>query len=101
MFAKRNAALVAEIKQLQASEVEPMQQQNEGNEKEKIRHANYSHHPTYFGQLRYSLYSGKNQLWKLVLKKVSAYRSQADELSIHLYPNLPQVDSNQYASKTT
>ena len=30
----------------------------------------------------------KNQLWKLVLKKVTVYRSQDDELSIQLYPNL-------------
>ena len=32
----------------------------------------------------------KNQLWKLVLKKVTVYRSQDDELSIQLYPNLPK-----------
>ena len=43
----------------------------------------------------------KNQLWKLVLKKVTVYRSQADELSIRLYPNLPQADPNQCAGKTT
>lgn len=32
----------------------------------------------------------KNQLWKLVLKKVTVYPSQDDELSIQLYPNLPK-----------
>ena len=32
----------------------------------------------------------KNQLWKLVLKKVTVYRSQNGELSIQLYPNLPK-----------
>ncbi len=32
----------------------------------------------------------KNQLWKLVMKKVIVYRSQDDELSIQLYPNLPK-----------
>ena len=32
----------------------------------------------------------KNQLWKLVLKKVTVYRSQDDELSIQLYPNWPK-----------
>ena len=31
----------------------------------------------------------KNQLWKLVLKEVTVYRSQEDDLSIQLYPNLP------------
>ena len=43
----------------------------------------------------------KNQLWKLVLKKVTVYRSQTDELSIRLYPNLPQMDPNQCAGRTT
>ena len=43
----------------------------------------------------------KNQLWKLVLKKVTVYRSQTDELSIRLYPNLPQMVPNQCAGKTT
>ena len=43
----------------------------------------------------------KNQLWKLVLKKVTVYRSQDDELSIHLYPNLPQFEHGQCAGKTT
>lgn len=33
----------------------------------------------------------KNQLWKLVLKKVTVYRSPDSGLSIHLYPNLPQT----------
>ena len=43
-------------------------------------------------QVRYEIFTTeeKNRLWKLVLKKVSVYRSQDDELSNHLYPNLPQ-----------
>ena len=32
----------------------------------------------------------KNQLRKLILKKITVYRSREDELTIHLYPNLPQ-----------
>ena len=88
MFAKRNAALAAEIKQLQASEAELMQQQNEGDEKkESIMQII----PTTQHILdNYDILSilEKNQLWKLVLKKVTVYRSQEDELSIQLYPNL-------------
>ena len=42
----------------------------------------------------------KNQLWKLVLKRVTVYRSQDDELSIQLYPNLPQFEHSQCAGKT-
>jgi len=32
----------------------------------------------------------KNQLWKLVMKKATVYRSQEDELTIRIYPNLPK-----------
>ena len=101
LFAKRNAALAAEIKQLQASEAELMQQQNEGDKKKE---SVMQIIPTTQHILdNYDILSilEKNQLWKLVLKKVTVYRSQADELSIRLYPNLPQADSKQCAGKTT
>jgi len=101
MFSKRNAALAAEIKQLQASEADLMTQQNEGNEKNK---SIMQIIPTTQHILdNYDILSilEKNQLWKLVLKKVTVYRSQDDDLSIHLYPNLPQASSNQCAGKTT
>ena len=32
----------------------------------------------------------KNQLWKLVMKKVTVYRSQDDALTVKIYPNLPK-----------
>ena len=32
----------------------------------------------------------KNQLWKLVPKKVTVYRSQDDALTVKIYPNLPK-----------
>ena len=32
----------------------------------------------------------KNRLWKLVLKKVTIYRSPDDEITIRLHPNLPK-----------
>ena len=78
-----------------------MTQQNEGNEKNK---SIMQIIPTTQHILdNYDILSilEKNQLWKLVLKKVTVYRSQDDDLSIHLYPNLPQASSNQCAGKTT
>ena len=101
MFAKRNATLAAEIKQLLSTESDLIRQQEKGNEKkESIMQII----PTTQHILdNYDILSilEKNQLWKLVLKKVTVYRSQADELSIRLYPNLPQADPNQCAGKTT
>ena len=78
-----------------------MQQQNEGDEKkESIMQII----PTTQRILdNYDILSNleKNQLWKLVLKKVTVYRSQEDELAIQLYPNLPKYQPILYASKTT
>lgn len=32
----------------------------------------------------------KNRLWKLVLKRVTVYRSPDDKLEVNIYPNLPK-----------
>ena len=90
MFTKRNATLAAEIKQLQSSEAELVQQQNAGDEKKKTTLQIIP--TTQHIMDNYDILSimEKNQLWKLVLKKVTVYRSQNDELSIQLYPNLPK-----------
>lgn len=32
----------------------------------------------------------KNHLWKMVLQKVTVYRTPAGELSVHIYPKLPK-----------
>ena len=90
MFAKRNSVLAAELKQLQSSEAELVQQQNAGDEKKKT---SLQIIPTTQHILdNYDILTiwEKDQLWKLVLKKVTVYRSQDDELSIQLYPNLPK-----------
>ena len=90
MFAKRNTVLSAEIQKLQSSEAELIQQQCSGAEKKKT---SLQIIPTTQHILdNYDILTilEKNQLWKLVLKKVTVYRSQDDELSIQLYPNLPK-----------
>lgn len=32
----------------------------------------------------------KNRLWKLVLKRATVYRTPDGELSVHIYPKLPE-----------
>lgn len=32
----------------------------------------------------------KNRLWKLVLEKVTLYRTPQGELSVHIYPKVPK-----------
>lgn len=90
MFSKRNASLAKEIKQLQTSEADLLRQQSEGDEKKRTSSQLI---PTAQHILEhYPLLSveEKNRLWKLVLKKATVYRTQDDELMIHIYPNLPQ-----------
>ena len=90
MFTKRNSALTQEIKQLQISEAELLRQQTEGNQKDQLT----SQIVPVTQQIleSYSILTPleKNQLWKLVMKKATVYRSQDDELTVRVYPNLPK-----------
>ena len=90
MFTKRNSALTQEIKQLQISEAELLRQQAEGNQKDQLT----SQIVPVTQQIleSYSILTPleKNQLWKLVMKKATVYRSQDDELTVRVYPNLPK-----------
>jgi hypothetical protein len=90
MFAKRNSVLAAELKQLQSSEAELVQQQNAGDEKKRTTLQIIPTAQHILDNYDILTILEKNQLWKLVLKKVTVYRSRDDELSIQLYPNLPK-----------
>ncbi len=88
MFTKRNATLTKEIKQLQFSEADILRQRGDGDDKK----AGTQLVPT--AQHILDSYPSltveeKNQLWRLVLDKVTVYRSQDGELTVHLYPKLP------------
>ena len=100
MFQKRNASLSKEIAHLQETEEKHLRKRESG---EQANQAVLDIIPTTQHILdNYDALTTeeKNRLWKLVLKKVTVYRSQTDELSIRLYPNLPQMDPNQCAGKT-
>ncbi len=89
MFTKRNAALAKEIRQLQQSEADLMRQKEGGNQKEQISQQFIPTTQHILDSYPILTIEEKNQLWKLVLKRATVYRSQDDELSIHIYPNLP------------
>ncbi len=89
MFTKRNAALAKEIRQLQQSEADLMRQKEGGNQKEQISQQFIPTTQHILDSYPMLTIEEKNQLWKLVLKRATVYRSQDDELSIHIYPNLP------------
>lgn len=90
MFTKRNLALENEIKQLRKSEEDLLKQKSEGKQKEVA-------HTQIIPAAQHILESypiltleEKNRLWKLVLKKVTIYRSPDDEITIQIHPNLPK-----------
>ena len=90
MFTKRNLALENEIKQLRESEEDLLKQKSEGKQIE-VAHTQII--PTAQHILEsYSILSleEKNRLWKLVLKKITIYRSPDDDITIRIHPNLPK-----------
>ena len=90
IFTKRNAALTKEIRSLQATEADLIRKQESGAKTNKAaieiipttQHIldNYDHLTT----------EEKNRLWKLVLQKVTVFRTPEGELSVHIYPKLPR-----------
>lgn len=90
IFTKRNAALNKEIKQLQQAETDLLRRQAQGDQKKQ---ATAQIIPTTQHILEnYPRLNTleKNQLWKLVMKKATIYRSPDGEVSLHIYPNIPK-----------
>ena len=67
-----------------------VQQQHAGNEKDKIIMQIIPTTQHILENYDILTILEKNQLWKLVLKKVTVYRSQDDALTVKIYPNLPK-----------
>ena len=78
------------IKQLQLAEADLMRQQSEQSQKEQ--QVAQSIPTTQHILESYPLLEieEKNRLWKLVLKRVTVYRSPDDKLEVNIYPNLPK-----------
>ncbi len=90
MFTKRNCALANEIKQLQISEADLLQQKKEGSQKDQMTAQIVPITQHILDSYTMLTPLEKNQLWKLVMKKATAYRSQEDVLTVKIYPNLPK-----------
>ena len=71
------------------SEEDLLKQKSEGKQKE-VAHTQII--PTAQHILEsYSILSlEENRLWKLVLKKITIYRSPDDDITIRIHPNLPK-----------
>ena len=90
MFNKRNASLSQEIRRLQSSEADLVDQLRDGNSQRKSAMQIIPTTRHILDNYRLFTTEEKNQLWKLVMKKVTIYRSPDDQITLHIYPNLPQ-----------
>ena len=67
-----------------------MQQQKDGRQQEKIASRLIPATQHILENYADLSVEEKNQLWKLVMKKATVYRSQDDALTVKIYPNLPK-----------
>ena len=89
MFTKRNDTLTREIHKVQAAENELLKKQ--GSQKdihdvEKEIIPTTQHILDSYPELSVE---EKNRLWKIVMERITAYRTPDGEVSIHIYPKLP------------
>ena len=90
MFTKRNTTLAKEIKQLQTAEADLIRQQNNDGKKDQTSAQIIPMTQHILDSYPMLTPAEKNQLWKLVMKKATVYRSQDDILTVNIYPNLPK-----------
>ena len=89
MFTKRNDTLTKEIQKQQAAEADLLKRQSSHKE---MKNAEAEIIPTTQHILdsypRLSVLE-KNSLWKIVMEKITIYRTPEGEFSMHIYPKLP------------
>lgn len=90
MFTKRNSTLSSEIKSLQITEASLLQQKRDGGRKDQMAEQIIPITQQILDSYPVLTPLEKNQLWRLVVKRATVYRSQDDSLSVHIYPNLPK-----------
>lgn len=89
MFTKRNDTLTREIHKVQAAENELLKKQGaqkDIHDVEKEIIPTTQHILDSYPQLSVE---EKNRLWKIVMERITAYRTPGGEASIHIYPKLP------------
>lgn len=90
MFSKRNDTLTREMQKLQKAEADLQKKQATKNgEKEAVKELIPTTQRILDSYPDLSI-AEKNSLWKIVLEKITAYRTPEGEFSLHLYPKLPR-----------
>lgn len=90
MFSKRNDTLTREMQKLQKAEADLQKKQATKNgEKEAVKELIPTTQRILDSYPHLSI-AEKNSLWKIVLEKITAYRTPEGEFSLHIYPKLPR-----------
>ena len=89
MFTRRNEALTKELHKLQASESDLLQRRES---KKGVQRAEAEIIPAtqkILDSYPHLSVAEKNSLWKIVLEKITMYRTPDGEFSMQIYPKLP------------
>ena len=89
MFSKRNETLTREICKLQKAEADIQKKQTVKNGEKKAVEELIPTTQRILDSYPHLSVAEKNSLWKIVLEKITVFRTPEGEFSLHLYPKLP------------
>lgn len=89
MFTKRNAALTKEINRLQASETDLLKRKESEREVRDVVEEIILTTQKILDSDPHLSIAEKNSLWKIVMEKITMYRTPDGDFSMHIYPKLP------------
>ncbi len=89
MFTKRNDTLAKEIRKLEASEKELLRKRTAKQETTNTENTIIPTTQHILDSYPYLTPLEKNQLWKIVMEKITVYRTPDGEFSLNIYPKLP------------
>lgn len=90
MFSKRNETLTREICKLQKAEADIQKKQTVKNGEKKAVEELIPTTQRILDSYPHLSVAEKNSLWKIVLEKITVFRTPEGEFSLHLYPKLPR-----------
>lgn len=90
MFSKRNDALTREMRKLQEAEADLQKKNATKNGEKKAVEELIPTTQRILDSYPHLSVTEKNSLWKIVLEKITVFRTPEGEFSLHLYPKLPR-----------
>lgn len=89
MFSKRNEMLEKKIKELKHSEADLLERSSAQKEQESKTAEIIPTTQHILDNYEHLSVVEKNNLWKIVMEKITVFRTQDGEFNLHIYPKLP------------